>query len=163
MTLLVHLTSATNAAAIRRSGLRIPRTSRAKQGIFAFPVVPNFVATHQWLRELKRRGAKTICGVYFRVPDSEPILFGHYRNASVKIPAAEAAGIIRRDPNPLGYECVITRAVPPKAIIRIRSLPQLIGWRYYPEAKGRKPCGCPSCQRGDIKSRRIREAFEDAV
>lgn len=127
-------------------------------GIFAFPVSPNFVISHQWLRELKRTGQRTYCGVYFRVPDTEPVLFGHYRNAAVELTAARAAGVILNDPTPLGYELRILRSVPAKSILRIRQLPQGLGWRYFPEAHGRRPCGCPACLRpGEIKSRKIRE------
>ena len=160
MTLLVHLTSETNSASIKRAGIRMPDRRANLRGIFAFPVLPNFVVSHQWLRELKRRGKRTYCGVYFRVPDTERVLFGHYRSPLVELPAARAAGLILKDPNPLGYQVVVPRAIRGAEILRIRRLPQVLGWRYFPGAHGRKPCGCPACiARGEIKSRKIRERF----
>ena len=158
MPLLVHIAADRDIAAIARGGIK---PLRDRPGIYAMPVMPNFVASHQWLRELKRRGDRTMSGVYFRVPDDEPVLFGHYSQTPVPVSAAQAAGAILNAPDPLGMQIVVPRKVLAKEIVRVRPLPQTLGWRYYPKAHGVKPCGCPACVgRGDIKARKLREAFE---
>ncbi len=66
-----------------------------------------------------------------------------------------------RADDPLGMQIVVPRAILPKEIRAIRSVPQVLGWRYFPNAHGRKPCGCPYCQwSGGIKTRKLREEFE---
>jgi hypothetical protein len=125
------------------------------------PVTPNYYISHQWLRELKRGGQRVIVGIYFRVPDNEVVVVGHYREHHQPFAADEAVGIIMRAENPEGYEVVIPRRIEANEIHRIRSVPQVVGWRYYPGAHSRKPCGCPVCQaRGEIKSRRLRDQYE---
>ena len=122
MPLLVHLACDGDVAAIARGGIR---PGKGRPGIYAMPVMPNFVASHQWLRELKRNGGRSLSGVYFPLPDTEAGLFG------------------------------------PGETVRIRRLPQTLGWRYWPKAHGVKPCGCPACLgRGDIKSHKLRAEFE---
>ena len=41
------------------------------------PVTPDFYASHQWLRELKRKNAGDVLGVYFRIGDEETVYLGH--------------------------------------------------------------------------------------
>ena len=48
-----------------------------------------------------------------------------------------------------------------KEIVRIRSLPQLVGWRHYPGAHGKRPWACECCQKGQYGSRKIREKYAD--
>ena len=60
----------------------------------------------------------------------------------------------------LGFETIILGGVPASAIIRVTPMRPITGWRYFPEAKGREPCGCPVCQsRGEPFSRSIRERW----
>lgn len=164
MPLLTHITSAHHAPAIRRSGLTLPRcrypeTDTYKHGIFALPVIDNFLLSHQWLRELKRRGFRVAVGVYFRVPDQEQVWAGRYNQPKTLLTAAEAAAWLRRD-QLLGFEVIIPRAIAAADITAIRALPQTLGWRYYPGAHGVPVCGCPYCQRGNYNSRRLRERYE---
>lgn len=35
-------------------------------GVFALPVTANFLISHQWVREIKRRGFRSAVGVYFQ-------------------------------------------------------------------------------------------------
>ena len=124
------------------------------------PVTPNHYASHQWLRELKSTGHRTIVGVYFRVPDAELVWFGHFGYSHVLLSASEAAQHVYSAPDPLGLEVLVPRRVLPSEIVRSRQLRQVIGWRYYPNAHGRPPCGCPSClPAGQIKSKAIRQRF----
>lgn len=126
------------------------------------PVVQDYYASHQWLRELKRSGARTLIGVYFRIPDQELVIVGHYRAAHAPMTAATAARLIMRLSDPRGYEVIIPRAIEPGEIHALRAVNRVVGWRYYPDAKGERPCGCRVCTRGDIKSRKLREAYEAA-
>jgi len=161
MTLFVHIADDRDAAAIRRSGLKLPRSRIFEgRGIFAMPVVPDFQLTHQWVRELKRRGFNTAVGVYFRVPDDTPVLAGHFNEEKQTTTAAEAAAWLHRS-RMLGFESVLPQSIEARAIHAIRRLPQTVGWRYFPGAHERGIfCGCESCQRGSFNSRRIREAYE---
>jgi hypothetical protein len=54
MPLLVHLTPEKYVARIVRNGIRTGR------GVYCLPVLPSYYVSHQWLRELKRRGQRTI-------------------------------------------------------------------------------------------------------
>ena len=121
------------------------------------PVLPNYFASHQWLRELKRNGVRTFIGVYFQVSDEEPVLVGHYRKGHAEMGAAEAAKLIMEADDPRGYEVIVPRRIESGAVKSIRAVHRVVGWRYYPEAKGKKPfCGCPFCTRGEIRAKRLR-------
>lgn len=157
MPMFVHLAVDADIASIRRAGIRIGKRGR---GVFSMPVLPNFVISHQWLRELRRRGARRIFAVHFRIGDDEPVSMGHYGREHVDVTAAEAVRGIMDAPEPLGFEVIIPRAIAPRDIHAVRPAPQTVGWRYFPGAHGRKPCGCPAClARGEIKSQRIRTAW----
>ena len=165
MALFVHLTPEKDSDSIRRSGikprrLRHPLRDGFDRIVFAMPVTDNFYVSHQWLRELKRNGQRTMVGVYFRIPDEQPVLVGHYNKHHKELTAAEAIGIIFNAEQAEGFEVLIPRKIEPNEIHKITTLPQVLGWRYYPEAKGKKPCGCPFCTKGDIKSKRIRDEYE---
>jgi len=132
-------------------------TAFTKAGIFALPVIENFLISHQWVRELKRRGFREAVGVYCTIPDSEIVWAGRYNAAKQQMTAVQAAGLLRQT-QMLGFETIIPRSVPPCEIRYVRAIPQILGWRYFPEAKGRPPyCGCSYCQRGNIKSRGLQE------
>jgi len=158
MPILVHIALEKDIGSIRRAGIRI---GKYRDGIYAMPVLKNFMVSHQWLRELKRSGGRTLCAVHFRIPDGETVLMGHYSREQVQLTAAQAAHAIMHAADPLGMQIIVPRAIAPKEIHAIRSVPQVVGWRYFPGAHARRPCGCPYCQsRGAIKSRKIREEFE---
>ena len=164
MAMFVHLTPEKNLKAILRNGIsRLRKQPNQPHGIFASPVTRNFFASHQWLRELKRRGQGAIVGVYFRVPDEEIVWVGHYGQAHQQMTAAEAAGLMMNAENKEGFEVVIPRKIEAKEIHRFKAIPQVVGWRYYPGANGKKPfCGCLYCQRGNYGAKRLREAYEKA-
>ena len=74
MPLLVHLCPERVAPKVLRQGIRGVRWSYADEAVFAMPWLPDYFTTHQWLRELKRRGDRTILAVDFRLSDEEPVL-----------------------------------------------------------------------------------------
>lgn len=168
MALFVHLAPEKESDSIRRAGIKPRRLKRPlvegyHRIVFAMPVTDQFYVSHQWLRELKRSGQRTMVGVYFRTPDDQPVMMGHYNQNHQALTAVEAVGMIFHAEQPEGFEVIFPRKIEPTEITHIKSLPQLIGWRYYPEAKGRKPCGCPYCTKGDIKSKRIRDEYEKSL
>jgi hypothetical protein len=162
MPVLVHLAPAAASARIRKHGIRRSRATRLlPAGVYAMPVSRSFHASHQWLRELKRSGQRTVDAIYFRVPDEEPVWFGHYGAGHVRMPAREAAGHAAGAASMEGFEILVPRRIEAGEILRVKALPQVVGWRYDPGAHGRRPCGCPAClARGEIRSRKIRDRYE---
>jgi hypothetical protein len=164
MAMFVHLTAEKNVQRILRNGIsRLRKPGKRPPGVFAMPVTRNFYVSHQWLRELKRRGQGTISGVYFRIDDDETVWVGHYNHEHKKMSAAEAIALTSEVKTSEGYEVIVPRAIKKSEIHRTKRLPQVVGWRYYPNAHGRKPCPCPVCQRGDYGSRTLRERFKDTL
>lgn len=162
MAMFVHLAAENVADAIGRNGIKRLRKSHIPEpGIYASPVVRNFFVSHQWLRELKRRGAGPLVGIYFRIPDEQHVWIAHYRQEHQRMSAAEASGLIMKMSEPEGFEVIVPRKIEAAEIHKIRRLPQVVGWRYYPGAHGRKPCGCPVClRRGEYGSKKLREDYE---
>ena len=161
MPLFVHIADERDSASIKRSGLRLAKgLPRTGGGIFAMPVISNFVLTHQWVRELKRQGFRTAVGVYFRIPKDQAVLVGQYNETKVSCSASEAAARFRSEQK-LGFETIIPRSIQPREVHAIRALPQTLGWRYFPGAHEKGIfCGCEYCMKGEYKSKSIRERWE---
>ena len=160
MPTFVHITSEEIAKKARRGGLRPAKSKgRLQSGVFAMPVTPSFQITHQWVREMKQWRRGMVVGVYFRIPDSELVLVGRYNEQHQQMTAAAAAALVMSQSAMTGVEVIIPRRIIPKEILRIRSLPQLIGWRHYPDAHGKRPWACECCQKGMFGSRKIREKY----
>ncbi|WP_449061198.1 hypothetical protein [Planomonospora algeriensis] len=157
MTVFVHLTEAKNVRSVRRAGIRAQSRYHDLLGVYCLPIVPSYQATHQWTRELRRFGRRTVVAVDFRIPDGEPVYAGHYGLGHTQVSGAEAAALILEHDDPRGYEVFVPRAVAAKEIHRIRSVNQVTGWRYRPDAHGTPPC--PICvDRGEYGGAKIREA-----
>ncbi|MGJ6964335.1 hypothetical protein ACSDR0_20720 [Streptosporangium sp. G11] len=158
MTLFVHLTAEKNIRSVRRAGIRARSRDRdGLPGLFCLPVLPSYQLTHQWVRELKRGGRRTVTAVDFRVPDDEPVFVGHYGREHGRLPSAEAAALIAGCDDARGYEVFIPRAIGAKEIHRVRAVNQVTGWRYMPNAHGVPPC--PDCLApGEYGAARIRRA-----
>lgn len=164
MAMFVHLAPESRVKNIRRSGIgRLRKFANGDRGIFALPVTRNFYVSHQWLRELKRRGVGPMAGVYFRIDDCEIVSLGHYNQSHQEMTAAAAVAAMMSSESREGFEVIIRRKIKASEIHRVRALPQVVGWRYYPASHGRKPCGCPCCcQRGEYGARKIRERYEQS-
>lgn len=150
-----------NVSRIRKDGIRARRLAAGGKGLYATPVLRDYYRSHQWLRELRRRGTRVISAVQFRVPDEAEVLVGRYDEDPVLMTATEAVQVFRDHDSGLGLEVILTESIPASWITRIYTPDQVVGWRYYPESHGRKPCGCPSCQRGQMKCRGLRRGYED--
>ncbi|MEU7141484.1 HEAT repeat domain-containing protein [Nocardia sp. NPDC046473] len=157
MALLVHLTPEKNARRIRRAGITAPGF---RHGVFCMPVLPSYVLSHQWLRELRRGGQRLFVAVHFRIPDDEPVLVGHYSAEGTEMTAAEAVSMILHAEDPRGYQIVVPRSIAAAELHQVRHVRQVTGWRYRPEAHGRRPCACPVCLgRGGFKAADLRRRF----
>jgi len=161
--MFVHLALESQAALICRNGIRRLRRPYGNfpGGVFAVPVTRNFYVSHQWLRELKRRNAGPILGVYFRISDEEQVWVGHYGQAHRWMSATEAVAEFMASKSREGWEVVIPRRIEASEIHRTRQLPQIVGWRYIPGSHGSKPCGCDFCQRGKYGAKRLREEYKN--
>ncbi|MCR5857077.1 hypothetical protein [Mesorhizobium sp. J428] len=162
MATFVHIAPEHAISRIRRGGVATTRErlrSGTRVGVFAMPVTKDFAFTHQWVRELRRFHSGRLCGVYFRIGDDEVVLVGHYSNQPVEMSVAEAVALTSRD-GEAGSQIMVPRRIDSTEITRVSALPQIVGWRYFPQAKGREPCGCPSCQYGMYGARKLRAAFE---
>jgi len=155
MVSFIHIADKNDEAAIVKNGIKASKRKTGPRGVFAVPVVPNHATTHQWARELKRWGARTLVCVHFKIPDDELVLAGKYNVEKVKMTAPEAAAAFLAHTGPQGLEVIVPRKIIPKEISRTYLAPRLTGWRYYPEAKGRKPCHCKFCNRGEIRAQRL--------
>src|SRR5260221_308280 len=164
MSMFVHLAPASKLDRIRRTGIRQSRRTLPRpSGVYAVPVTTNYYISHQWLRELRRAGqGGTIAGIYFGIPDDELVWLGHYGGGHRQCTATEAAAAFLHGEAVEGWEVIIPRAIQPGEIHRFKSLPQVIGWRYSPGAKGKRPfCGCSFCTKGLFGARRLRQRFGD--
>ncbi len=158
----VHIADEKNAKRIAKNGIKI---GKGRNGIFCMPVTKDFSISHQWLRELKRNGAKTLVGVYFKIKSNEKVWFGKYFENHRFEEAGKALKAFRKVEDKLGFEFLIERKIESNEISKIKSLPQNVGWRYSPTSHERKlNCGCPICiSRGGIKSKKKREKFEPPI
>jgi hypothetical protein len=118
MAMFVHLAPASRVGLIRRNGIRRLRKASGGRpaGLFAVPVTRNFYVSHQWLRELKRRGQGAIAAVYFRIPDEERVWVGHYNQAHQPMMAAEAVAEFMSSEAREGWEVIIPGRINAKEI-----------------------------------------------
>jgi hypothetical protein len=155
MVSFIHIADKNHEKVILRNGIRSVKCRSGFRGVYAMPVVSNFTTTHQWARELKRWSIGTLICVQFRVPDEDPVLVGKYNGEKLEMTAAEALGAVLEHTDPMGLEVVIPRKIAPKEITRTYLAPRVTGWRYYPAAKGKRPCHCKWCNRGEIRAQRL--------
>ena len=155
----VHLAAAKHLPHLRRVGVRASRTGlpEPSRGVFLTPRTPDFFLTHQWVRELRRKEVGPLGALDVRLPDDEPVWLGHYGGGHRLMTAAEACGTFAGTNDPLGWEVVLPRRVAAKEVRRTRMVPQGVGWRVFPKAKGVRRCGCEFCTRGQRGARRLRE------
>lgn len=163
---LVHITAENIAKKIRKNGISAARFvpsaheyPRHDRVVWAFPILPSYTLTHSWSREVKRWGRSSLVAVQFRVEDEEEVYVGHYASESVLMTASQAVSLVQGQEDPRGYEIMVPHRIDARDIMRIRSLPRAIGWRYWPTARGEpmKLCECSICMpRGEVKASRYR-------
>ncbi len=155
MVSFIHIADKNDEDSIVKNGIRSAKRKTGHRGVYAVPVIPSHTTTHQWARELKRRGVRTLLCVQFRIPDDEFVLVGKYNCEKLEMTASEAAAAFLKHTDPMGLESMVPRRIMPKEITRTYLAPRITGWRYYPAAKGRKPCHCKFCNRGEIRAQRL--------
>lgn len=162
MPVLVHLADERESAAVEKNGIK---PGKGRQGIYCMPVTRSFYISHQWLRELKRRGVRSYVGVYFKLDSKTMVYAGKYHEKHKHITLGEAIKEITRMKDPLGYELLIDRKIESKEIESIRRLPQNMGWRYFPASHEKGiGCSCPMClPRGEIKAKKLRDKLDPPV
>ena len=161
MARFIHLTDERLLTRLKKSGIGMTRWGKSVRCVYATPVLQDFQVSHQWLRELKNKGIRTIGALQFTIPDAEEVLVGRYNEEPVEVSAAKAVKIFRDHATGLGLQVLVLRRIAPKEITRSYVPTQIVGWRYYPEAHGKPPfCGYDFCQRGLIKNRKIRQRYE---
>lgn len=131
------------------------------KGVYCMPVMQDHLVTHQWSRELRRFRKVPKIAVQFCIPDKEVVSVGAYNADEMKVAASEAIGIVKEHEAPFGLEVIIPRKIRSKEIMKFYTPPKVVGWRYWPEARGHKPCPCSFCQRGMPYSKKLREQFDD--
>lgn len=143
--------------AILRAGIRARRHA---PGVYAMPVVANYLVTHQWTRELLKWRRQPMVAVYFRLDDGTPVLVGRYGRPHVAVTAAQAAAMVGEAEDAMGWECILADDVPAHAITRTAPVRGVVGWRHFPKAHGVRPCGCPACvTRGEPGARAMSRAY----
>jgi hypothetical protein len=165
MPTLVHLTPEKNVARILRSGIKPTRAGwSCPAGVYCMPILPDFSITYQWLRELKRGGGRfhrTIVGVTFRLRSDEPVWIGHYAQEMAHMELGAAIRLIMRQPDARGYQILVPRRIAVRELRGTQRLPQVVGWRYLPDAHDRWPCICPMClPKGSYRSASIRARLD---
>ncbi len=162
MPILVHITSDVEARAAVRAGLRAASGAfDTPRGVYCMPMLPSYFATHQWHRELKRRGRKIMTAVDFRLPDDDPVWFGRYSGPHRETTVGRAIGDLLRERDPRGFELIVPRRILPREILRLRTPHRVVGWRYRPDAHGKPLCPCRVClPRGAPNSRRTRRRLD---
>ncbi|HET9981097.1 MAG TPA: hypothetical protein VFQ32_11665 [Ktedonobacterales bacterium] len=156
MPLFVHLAPANAVARIRRTGIK-----RGRWGVFCMPMLADYYSTHQWARELKRRGHRRMLAISFWLDGDEPVEVGCYSAPHKTMSASEAVKTLMESDERLGYEVIVPHAISPRAVRSVRPIPHVVGWRYYPAAHGKHAfCLCDWCSRGEIKLQRKRRYQE---
>jgi hypothetical protein len=165
---LVHLARSSSERAIRRNGLRGTKwqvdvgghVEKIARGVFAMPVLEDWSATHQWLRELRRWHDERIVAAHFRVADDEQVLVGRFGARHERVRAVVASRRVRAAPD--GMEIIVERSIPAREIAALRAMPQLVGWTESPDAANRRNCICRMCLPPGVpdRIRRLRAEWE---
>lgn len=160
MATFIHIADERVVRSILRGGIRATvftvtaqHLELPRRGVFCVPVVPNFQSTFQWLRELKRGGYSCACGIQFRIDDAESVFVGHYNHWPQKMTATQSVAFFLRSDDPRLLQVIVPRAISAREITAVRPVRQVVGWRFYPAAKGRSPFW-PA--KGSINASRLR-------
>jgi len=138
----VHLTAEKNVKQILWVGIKAQVGGiNGVKGVYCMPILQNYYVSHQWLRELRQgsgRRQMAMIAIDFRMDSKEIVLVGHYAQPHVETTVAQAIQVITAAQDPMGFEIFLPRSVKPEEIHKVRTVAQVIGWRYSPAAKGAK-------------------------
>jgi hypothetical protein len=170
MSMLVHVTRASANAQIRKAGIRAARCNlvtasgpQALRGVFVFPVLDNFAATFQWVRELRQFHDERALAVYVRGNDDEEVLVGRYGQSHQETSLGEAIRWVRA--HPWGAQITLLRSVRAREVHAIRAITQLVGWVGAPHDTKLPDCVCAVCLPPGSRDigRRVRASFQQHV
>ena len=82
----IHLTDERLLKRIEKAGIRTSNWGTKLRCVYATPVLKDFQVAHQWLRELKNKGIRTIGAVQFKISDGEEVLVGRYNEEPLLSP-----------------------------------------------------------------------------
>lgn len=162
MAVFVHFTDGNNKNSIIKNGIKLQTIhyENINKGIFCMPVIPDFYATHQWVRELKQyHSGNEIIAVYFKIPDEEIVFCGKYNEAIIETKASEAHNKFMNLEDKMGFQTIIGRKIFSNEITKVKNIPQIIGWRHFPKSHEGKRCLCPAClTKGSYNSIKAKKA-----
>lgn len=160
MSIYVHLCDEKYKKIIQSNGIKTSKIHYEKinKGVFCMPVTNDFYLSHQWLREIKQQHASNnIIAIYFKIPDDELVFCGKYNEEGKYKASSDAFNTFVGLKDKLGFQVIIPRKILKAEIQKIKNLPQIIGWRYYPKSHGKKICLCPACLgKGTYNSKNIK-------
>jgi len=87
------------------------------------PVVPDFAATHQWVRELRRWQGERVVAIHLSLPRDEPVYVGRYGKPHELGTLGDAIGWVRR--NQAGAQMVVPRSITAREVCAVREISQL--------------------------------------
>lgn len=168
---LVHLAREADARAIERAGIRARVTaipiergrSIELRAVYAMPVMPDFAATYQWLRELRRWHGQRMVAVHFVGASDELAFVGRYDAPHERLPLGDAIRHLRAAP--LGAELILPRSVRAREVVAIRQTTQLVGWTEVAPPRVAIDCLCQACVGPGTRDlmHRVRAAWERQI
>lgn len=90
------------------------------------PAARSFHVSHQWLQELRDRGQLRAAAIHFRLPESEPVWAGHYRDCHEEITAKQALEWFLLEKRPQGFEVIVPRRISADEIYRVHHLARVL-------------------------------------
>jgi hypothetical protein len=97
----LHIADKNDEGSIVKNGISSAKRKAGPRGVYAVPAVPSYATTHQWAREIKRSGVRTLICMQFRIPDDEFVLVGRYDGEKLEMAADEAAGTFLKHTDPM--------------------------------------------------------------
>ena len=160
MAAFVHFTDEKNKGAIIKNGIR--------RGLFCVPVISDYYAVNQWVREIKQYSSgNIIIAIYFKIPDNEKVLCGKYNAKQIEMPAVMAHKTFLSLEDRMGFQVCINRKILKSEIVKVKYVSQKIGWRHFPKSHERRRCLCPACltkgsyNSNNIKKVRLKKLFKE--
>lgn len=89
------------------------------------------------LHELRRRGYSRLCGIQFRIDERGAFLWDTTQPTATENDSGGIRCILPSDDDPRGLQVIVPRAISAMEVTALRSNSQVVGWRFYPAAKGR--------------------------
>src|SRR5262249_570158 len=112
----VHIADKNDERSIIKNGIKCAKRKTGHTGVNALPAITEYSTTHEWGRELKRRGIRTLICVQFKIPNAESVLVGKYNGEKLKLTASAAVAEVLKHNNPMGLEVIVPRKILPKEI-----------------------------------------------